>query len=106
VDDCIHAPDRVDLIRDAPDFGGTAEVTNYDPGGPRREIGNRLGADFDRACSTTRCPSSRSDCAAARPRPSVLPVMKTIAISFPFDVHLERSDLLRAGAVVRAGTDI
>src|SRR6516164_2006342 len=34
----------------------------------------------DRACSTTWWPSSRSDCAAARPSPSVLPVMKTIAI--------------------------
>src|SRR3954453_11057859 len=33
----------------------------------------------DRACNTTLWPLSRIDCAAARPSPSVLPVMNTIA---------------------------
>jgi hypothetical protein len=41
VDDCIHAPDRVDLIRDAPGFGGAAEIADHNPDGPRRVPGER-----------------------------------------------------------------
>ena len=44
VDDCIHAPDRVDLIRDAPGFGGAAEIADHNPDGPRRKLCDRRGA--------------------------------------------------------------
>jgi hypothetical protein len=80
MDNCIHPPDCVDLICDAPGLRGAAEVADHDPGGTRRERGDGRSAVADRAWSTTCWPSSRSDCAAARPSPSVLPVMKTIAI--------------------------
>src|SRR4051794_5764097 len=59
----------------------------------------------DRACRTTRWPSSSSDWAAARPRPSVLPVIKMHAISrfssLGPDHHFERLALVHRPVAVR-----
>jgi hypothetical protein len=44
VDDCVHAPDRVDLFRDVPSFGGAAEIADDDSQGTRRKVGERRSA--------------------------------------------------------------
>jgi len=84
VDNRGHAADRIYLLCYEVDLGGAAQVTDYDPGGLGCEVGKRRGA-LGRSCmKEDSWPSSRSDRAAARPSPSVLPVIKMRAIDPPY----------------------
>jgi hypothetical protein len=79
----VHAADRIYLLCYAADLGCAAQVTDCDAGGLRCEVSKRRGALGRSRMKCDLIAVMRSDRAAARPSPSVLPVIKMRAIDPP-----------------------
>jgi hypothetical protein len=83
VNDRVHPSGRVHPIRDASGVDRATQIPDDYACRCEARSSSAAARSRDRACRTTSCPSSMSARAAARPRPSVLPVMKTRATGQP-----------------------
>ena len=83
MDNRVYAANRIYLLCNAVDPGRAAQVTDCDAGGLRCEVSKRRGALGRSRMKCDLIAVMRSDRAAARPSPSVLPVIKMRATKPP-----------------------
>ena len=81
VDYRVHPAQAVHPAGDTARLLEVGEVPDDGRSAPVQEVADGREPVRLRAWTTTSCPSLSSECAAARPRPSAEPVMKTRAIS-------------------------